>query len=241
MGLWDTATNVLSGGAKDDASQGYDQANQYLDPYRRGGREDYDAYRKNAQQTGQNLQPYQDGGSYQHGNINQGPVDYYNQIMGGYQESPQAKYEREQAIRGSNAAGAASGMLGSGAQQKALQQNAADVSSRDQQRYFGNVQGANQMQMGYLNNLNNRQDHFNSMQQYLSNMGYNAATGSGANSINQGLSNAKYDQQGFDSLAGMVGAGGQNYMNNSNFNATGGEGGGMASAAQQIPWYLMYA
>jgi hypothetical protein len=247
MGLWDSVSNVLSGGGKHDASQGYDQANQYLDPYRKGGAEDYSNYRNYSQRQGQNLAPYENAGSYQYSQINQSPTDYYNHIMQGYGESPQAKYEQEQAMRAANAGGSASGMIGSGAYTKAVQQNAADISARDQQRYFGNVQGANQMQMGYLNNLNNRQDQYSAMQQYLTGLGYNGASGMGENSINRGLSNAKYDQSAFDSIMGLTAAGGQNYKNNAAFNAGGGAaggaggagGGGAAGAAQQIPWYMM--
>lgn len=239
MGLWDSVSNFLSGGGKNDAAEGYDQANQYLDPYRKGGQQDYNNYRNYVGQQGQNLSPFQGAGSYQYGQINQSPTDYYNHIMQGYNESPQAKYEQDQAMRAANAGGSASGMLGSGAYTKAVQQNAADISGRDQQRYYGNVMGANQMQMGYLNNLNNRQDQYNAMQQYLTGLGYGGANGMGQNSINKGLSNAKYDQSAFDSIAGLIGAGGQNYMNNSAFNAGGGAGGGPAGAAQQIPWYMM--
>lgn len=232
MGLWDSISNGLSGGGKGDAAAGYDNANQYLDPYRKGGATDYNNYRDYTQRTGQNLQPFEGAGSYQYGQINQSPTDYYNHIMQGYDESPQAKYEQEQAMRAANNGGAASGMLGSGAYTKAVQQNAADISGRDQQRYFGNVQGANNMQMGYLQNLNQRQDQYSQMQQYLANLGYNGATQSGQNSVNQGLSNAKYDQSAFDSIAGVIGGGAQNFKNNSMAN-------GAAGAAQQVPWYMM--
>lgn len=214
MGLWDDVTDFLSGGGKSDASAGYDQANAYLDPYRTGGQQDYEAYRRYAAGQNQNLQPYSGAGNYQYGQINQSPQDYYSHIMQGYSESPQAKYEQEQALRASGAGAAASGMLGSGAFQKGLQQNAADISARDQQRYFGNVVGTNQMQMGYLDDLRRQQAANDERQRYLSGIGYNASTSSGQNAINQGLSNAKYDQSGFDSLAGLVGMGGQNYKNN---------------------------
>lgn len=231
MGLWDSVSNALSGGARDDAAAGYDEANRYLAPYRTGGQADYNTYRGYVQQQGQNLAPYQGAGSWQYNQINQSPTDYYNQIMQGYSESPQAKYEQEQAMRAANAGGAASGMIGSGAYQKAIQQNAADVSARDQQRYFQNVGNTNQMQMGYLGNLNQRQDQYNAMQQYLTGLGYGGANGMGGNAINKGLSNAKYDQSAMDSIYGMIGAGGQNYINNSASNAAG--------EAAQVPWYMM--
>lgn len=230
MALWNSVSNFLSGGGRDEAAAGYDEANRYLAPYRTGGVEDYNAYRDYVHNQGANLAPFANAGSWQYNQINQSPVDYYGQIMQGYNESPQAKYEQEQALRAANAGGAASGMIGSGAYQKAIQQNAADISARDQQRYFQNVGNANQMQMGYLGNLNNRQDQQNAMMQYLTGLGYTGAAGMGSNAVNRGLSNAKFDQSAFDSIAGMIGAGGQNYMNNMASNAEGGN---------QIPWYLM--
>lgn len=235
MGLWDSVSNFLSGGAKDDASQGYDQANQYLDPYRKGGVTDYNNYRNYVGQQGQNLSPWNNAGSWQYNQINQSPTDYYNHIMEGYSESPQAKYEQDQAMRAANAGSSASGMLGSGAYTKAVQQNAADIGARDQQRYFGNVQGANQMQMGYLGDLRGRQDQYNAMQQYLTTLGYGGANQMGQNSINQGLANAKYDQSAFDSIMGMIGAGGQAYMNSP------GAGGGAGGAGSQMPEYARIA
>lgn len=230
MGLWDSVSNFFSGGGKDDAAAGYDEANRYLAPYRTGGQQDYNTYRGYVQGQGQNLAPFQGAGSWQYNQINQSPTDYYNQIMQGYSESPQAKYEQESAMKAANAGGAASGMIGSGAYQKAIQQNAADIAGRDQQRYFQNVGNANQMQMGYLGNLNQRQDQYNAMQQYLTGLGYGGASGMGQNAINKGLSNAKYDQSAFDSIAGLIGAGGQNYMNNS---------ASMAAGGADIPWYMM--
>lgn len=237
MGLFDSVSNFLSGGAKGDVNKGYDEANRYMQPYNKGGAADYQNYRGYVQQQGQNLAPWQNTGSWQYGQINQSPVDYYNQIMGGYNESPQAKYEQDQAMRAANAGGSASGMIGSGAYQKAIQQNAADISARDQQRFFQNVGGANQMQMGYMGDLRNQQNSYNNMQQYLTNLGYGGASAMGQNSINRGLANAKYDQSAMDSITGLIGMGGQNYMNNSMYNNTGGPGGG--AAANQIPWYMM--
>lgn len=237
MGLWDSVSNFLSGGAKDDAAAGYDEANTYLDPYRRGGAADYNRYRGYVQNQGNQLAPWDNVGTWQYKQINQSPMDYYNQIMGGYAESPQAKYEQEQAMRAATAGGSASGMLGSGAFNKAIQQNAADIAARDQQRYFGNVMGANQMQMGYMGDLRNRQNQYNAMQQYLTSLGYTGAAGMGENAINKGLSNAKYDQSAFDDIAGLVGMGQQNYSNNWMYNNTGGAGG--VAAANQIPWYMM--
>lgn len=234
MGLFSGISNFLSGGARDEAAAGYDEANRMIQPYRKGGLADYQAYRDYVNQNQQTLAPYQGAGANQWAILNQSAPDYYNQIMQGYAESPQARYEREQALRASNAGGAASGMLGSGAQLKALQENAADVSARDQQRYFGNVLGANQAQMGALANLQGRQDQQSAMMQYLTSLGYGGAQMGGQNAINRGLSNASYDAQVVPTLGGLVTGGLTNYKANDLYNQT-------PDAAGQIPWYLMFA
>ena len=48
------------------------------------------------------------------------PEGYINKVMGDYKMSPQAKFEMEQGITAANRGAAAGGMLGSGAEQKAL-------------------------------------------------------------------------------------------------------------------------
>lgn len=234
MGIWDAASDFFSGGGKSDINDAYKKAQGFLQPYQEGGAADYANYRNYAKQFGDRLSPWNNAGSYQYNQINQSPVDYYNTIMKGYAESPQAKYEQEQSMRAATAGGSASGMIGSGAWEKGLQQNAADISSRDQQRYYGNVMGANNMQMGYLGDLHNQQGQYNQMQQYLTSLGYGGASAMGENSINQGIANAKMDQSAFDSIAGLVGMGGQNYKNNWAANQDSGGG-------AQIPWYMMFS
>lgn len=203
MGLFD----IFSGGGKKDINRGYDAARQYLNPYIIGGGQDYTNYRNYASNEGQFLNPYQNAGHIQYDAINQTPEDYYNSIMKGYSESPQAKYEQEQAMRAANSGASASGMLGSGAYQKGIQQNAADIASRDQQRYFGNVVGANEMQMGYLDNLQNRQRAYEQMQQYLTSLGYGAATGAGQNEISRGKDQASLDRQSMEDWMSVLGYG----------------------------------
>lgn len=83
----------------------------------------------------------------------QDPVAYNNSIMNQYQQSPFAKFQIEQGIKSANNAASASGMQGSGAEQKALADYSQGVSSRDQQQFFQNAQGTNQNYQQMLQQL----------------------------------------------------------------------------------------
>jgi hypothetical protein len=227
MGLFDGIVDIFTGGGKSDTDDAYKKAQERLYPYQQGGAEDYQKYRDYVDQMRDKMSKYNDYGDFQHDQINKSPVDYYNQIMQGYMESPQAKYEQEQALRAANAGGSASGMLGSGAYQKALQENAGNISSRDQQRFFGNVMGANEAQMGYLDDARKQQALFNMMQQYLTGLGYGAAEGMSGNDISQGREDARMDRATIDDIASIVGFGGGKSGGGGLFNSGGSGGGGM--------------
>lgn len=230
MAIWDEISNIFSGGGRGDINSGYNDANNYLNPYRQGGMQDYNNLRSMNANWGNQLGQYGNAGDWMYKQINQSPTDYYNSIMSGYSESPEAKYEQQQALRASDAGASASGMTGSGAFMKGIQQNAADISNRDRDRYYGNVMNANNAQMGYLQNLQNQQAQQRQMQQYLTQLGYGAGSEMGQNNINRGGALSKIDQSAFDQIAGLIGAGGQNFKNNSMMNSAGGN----------IPWYLMF-
>ena len=71
----------------------------------------------------------------------QDPTSYYNDIMGGYSESPYAKLLTEKGIRAGNQGAAASGMLGSGENQKWLTDYSQQVASKDMNDFFKNIFG----------------------------------------------------------------------------------------------------
>lgn len=196
MGLFD----AFSGGAGGDIEGGYDQANQYLQPYQQGGQQAYNKYNNYVDQFGNNLAPYANAGNYQYSQINQSPMDYYSNIMNSYSESPEAQYALKNAEKAATYAGSASGMTGSGAFYKGIQQNANDIMMNDRNNYYNNVMGANTAQMGALQNLQGQQAQYNQMQQYLTNLGYGAATGMGQNAINNGLAQAQQDENGMADL-----------------------------------------
>ena len=225
MSLWDTVENIFTGGGKKATDKGYDTANANLYPYAHGGINNYNEIEDYAKNWGNNLNHYGNPGDWMYNQINKSPMDYYNSIMGGYSESPEAKYEQEQAYNASTRGASASGMLGSGAQLKGLQQNANDISQRDRQQYYNNVMGANQAQMGYLNNLQDQQAQYRNMMQYLTSLGYGANSGMGQNSINQGIARGETGRQtvgdimslfGFGSGGGLFGKGTQENGQNGN-------------------------
>jgi hypothetical protein len=71
----------------------------------------------------------------------QDPTSYYNNIMGGYSESPYAKLLTEKGVRAGNQGAAASGMLGSGENQKWLTDYSQQVASKDMNDYLKNIFG----------------------------------------------------------------------------------------------------
>jgi len=89
------------------------------------------------------------------------PSAFINNLMGGYQESPFAKFQQQQGIRaGTNAAsmgGLPNGMGGAGAGStpfaQQLQQNAQNISSGDMNSWLQNVLGINNQYGGGLSSL----------------------------------------------------------------------------------------
>lgn len=69
------------------------------------------------------------------------PQDFYSKMMAGYTESPEAKYAQQQGVNQANMAGAASGMLGSGAEQTALQRQGQEITGQDQDNWFNRMAG----------------------------------------------------------------------------------------------------
>lgn len=214
MALWDNVSNALSGGGRNDAREGYDDANRSLQPFVQGGQLSYQQIQNMIQQMNarrQQTQSYGNPADWEYKQINQSPVDFYDKIMGSYSESPEAKYAQEQALRASEAGASASGMAGSGAFEKELQENANRISQGDRQQYFGNVMTTDQVRQNYLNNFQNQSNSQDSnmaqMLQYLTSLGYGGATGIAQNNIDRGNAISKFDQSGFNDIAGLAGAG----------------------------------
>ena len=111
--------------AQNLTNQYYQQATGYMQPFYNTGQQGLSDY---ASALGQMSDP----------------TAYMNQLMSGYSMSPQAQMEQQQAIKAANAAAAATGMLGGGAEQKELASTAEQITSRDMQQYLNNLLGINQ-------------------------------------------------------------------------------------------------
>lgn len=116
-----------------------------------------DQYKKWAQQAQKYQQPFYEAGSnaipqFQNWlNTMQDPSQFINTTMGGYQESPWAKYQQQQAMRaGLNAAsmgglpgGAGGAGLGSTPMTQFAEQQARNISSQDMNQWLQSVLGIN--------------------------------------------------------------------------------------------------
>lgn len=104
------------------------------------------------------------------------PKDFYNNIMGGYSQSPGAQYQQQQGMRAAQNMGSASGLSGSTPLMQQAQQNAQGISSQDQQQYFNNIMGINQGAMnGYQNLMQGGQGAANNLTNMYSNLGNSQA------------------------------------------------------------------
>jgi len=114
-------------------------------PYEKG----QEAYQPYFDKAANAQQPYAQAGQQALGNYQnwlqgqQDPSAFINHLMGGYQESPWAKYQQQQGMRSLQNQGSANGLLGSTPMQLQAQQNAQGISSSDMQNWLGNVLGIN--------------------------------------------------------------------------------------------------
>lgn len=198
---------------------GYNQAQDYMNPYYQGGLNAYNNltnYTNGMNQTlGQHTDPLSMG--YMRNYANSTPQEIYQNMMKGYSTSPQATNQMNEMMRAANSYGAASGMQGSGAEFKRLQENANDITARDQDRYYQNMMSSLGQQQNYLNNYT--QDYRHLQDQYLqqmmgmSQLGQQSAYMQGQNAIGRGNAQGAYDQARysqpnyFNDIAKGIGAG----------------------------------
>ncbi len=112
----------------------FDQAAGYQMPFYNAGTQSLDPYQQRLKQMSD-------------------PQDYYNSIMGGYNASPYSQVQQQNSLNQSTNAASASGMSGSTPMQMQMQQNAADISTQDMDKYYSNVNSINQDYMSGLNKL----------------------------------------------------------------------------------------
>ena len=71
------------------------------------------------------------------------PAGFLNNLTSQYHESPYAKYQQNQATRAAQNVGSASGLTGSTPLMLQAQENAANISSQDQNQWLQNALGIN--------------------------------------------------------------------------------------------------
>lgn len=104
------------------------------------------------------------------------PSGFINHLMGGYQESPFAKFQQEQAMRAAQNQGSASGLTGSTPLTQFAQQNARDISSQDMNTWLQNVLGINtQYGAGRQSQIAGGQHAADALSQLYQNFGENLA------------------------------------------------------------------
>lgn len=108
------------------------------------------------------------------------PSSFINNLMGGYQESPWAKYQQEQALRASGNMGSRgdtiAGGLGSTPMAQFNQQNARNISSQDMNQWLSHVLGINTQYGGGLQNqITGGQNAANALTNMYGDLGRNMA------------------------------------------------------------------
>ena len=107
-------------------------------------------YQNWAQQGANAINPYNQMGQQAMGNYQnwaqtmQNPAQFQNNLMNQYQESPNAKFMQQQAMRSGQNMGSAAGLMGSSPLAMQMQQNAGNISQQDMQNWMGNTLGINQ-------------------------------------------------------------------------------------------------
>lgn len=178
MAIWDNPVDTFFGGGKaagaGQLEQGANNAANYMRPYYDGGVEDYGRYRGDMRKFGDQLEQYGNPMDQFWKNASKNPNAYYDELMSGYQESPTAKYQQEAAMRAANNGASASGMMGSGAYFDTLQQNANDISQRDQQQYYQNIMNTLGAQFGFGQNFQGQQNEYRRGMSGLADYGFRA-------------------------------------------------------------------
>jgi len=81
------------------------------------------------------------------------PSAYYNNVMSGYQESPGAKFQMQNATNAVNSRAAATGLNGSSNNLDDISKITQGITNQDQQQYFNNINNLHQQYLGGLGNL----------------------------------------------------------------------------------------
>lgn len=161
-------------------------------------------------------------------NQSQNPTQLYNQFASSYKESPEALAQVQVGQKAANNASAASGMLGSGAEQTAASNLAQSVRSTDFDKYMNNMFGIRNQ---YLSGIGGLQQQ--GLQAALSGANLSGQEGDAMQKYYEDMANANAAQQ-----TGQAG-GISNFLGTlfGNF-LSGGKGGmgGGTGGSQAAPW-----
>lgn len=177
-----------SGAPYDKAMQQYQQygsqAQNAQSPYYNAGKEAIPAYQQWLQSQ-------------------QNPTDFINNLMGQYQASPYSQYLQQQSQRAGQNAASASGLMGSTPMMQQMQQNSANISSQDMNKWLQHVLGINtQYGQGQQNLMNAGQGSANALSNLYNNMGQN----SGEMAYNREASHQNYLQNMIGNGLGLFGS-----------------------------------
>lgn len=132
--LWSGFPGIMQG-LTGNSGRPYEKAGEAYTPYYEKSKEFQNPFFQ-AGKTGTNK--FQDWLSGM-----QNPSEFINKLMGGYKESPWAKYKQEQAMRAGTNAASASGLIGSTPYLQQSQENASNIAGEDQNNWLQNVLGIN--------------------------------------------------------------------------------------------------
>lgn len=167
MGMFDSVTNVLSGGQQ----QGYEDLEKML-------REGMGQFKQYAGQANALLDPFYQAGKGQMNPYMQNyqrlldPQHFYHDMMNGYQTSPEAQRQMQMGTDAAMKAASASGMLGSTNLLNQVNENSQGIMRADQDNWFNKMSGMFNQGLGH--------------QQGMVGMGYGAGGQMGNNLMNLG-------------------------------------------------------
>lgn len=150
MSFYDEITNFMSGGKQQGAQELEEMLRQGLSQLQNYG-----------QQGAGYLSPFRDAGLGQLGNLQKAiggmmnPTQYYGDIMSHYQQSPAAQRQHEMGLNDAMSAASASGMTGSSDLLRQVNEQSQNITNQDMQKYFGNIMGINNEELGLSQGLYN--------------------------------------------------------------------------------------
>jgi hypothetical protein len=160
------------------------------------------------------------------------PSEFINNLMGGYSESPFAKYQQEQSMRAAQNMGSANGLSGSTPLMLQAQENSQNISSKDQNQWLQNVLGANtEYGQGLNTNINRGQGAANNLSNIFSNLGNEM----GGAAYGKGIANQSQFSDLISGLLGLTAAGAGGMPGSGG----GGNSGGGINISQLLPFLSM--